>query len=67
MIDEYIDRRVDGAGTEIARLVNEKIRDGDVILTYARYLNNFTSLFLTKLSQPINPSSRLLRVARDFG
>lgn len=36
MIDEYIDRRVEGAGTEIARLTNDKIRDGDVILTYAR-------------------------------
>jgi hypothetical protein len=36
LIDEYIDKRVDGAGTEIARLVNDKIRDGDVILTYAR-------------------------------
>ena len=36
LIDEYIDKRVDGAGSEIARLVNDKIRDGDVILTYAR-------------------------------
>ena len=38
MIDEYIEKRIDAAGKSIADLAFDKICNGDVILTYARYI-----------------------------